>query len=305
LIRYLEHKNIDKKKWDECLASSPNGIVYASSWYLDIVSPQWCALVEDDYKAIFPLCARKKFGFNYLFQPFFTQQGGLFIAGKNCSEDQVKNFIDAIPAKFKLVEINLNTGNFIHEFSPYKVERRRTHLLDLKNEYEQIQKKYSENLRRNIKRAIRFNIQVERSNSIQPIIELFRSTRGKSIDALKEKDYLLLSRLENEAAQREMVSIYCTKNTSGELSAGAVFLKTFDGYIFLFSAAGTEAKETGAMSLIIDRFIQEHSTENKVLDFEGSMNESLARFYKSFGSQEIVYLQIRKNTLPPIIRRFK
>ncbi len=39
-----------------------NGLIYAKSWYLDIVADQWDALVENDYEKIFPLVHRKKYG---------------------------------------------------------------------------------------------------------------------------------------------------------------------------------------------------------------------------------------------------
>ncbi|MBK7430609.1 MAG: hypothetical protein IPI62_06680 [Bacteroidetes bacterium] len=78
MIKHLRHTEINKSKWDNTIKLSPEGIVYAASWYLDIVSPGWEALMDDDYKFIFPLCTRSKFGFSYLYQPHFTQQGGLF-----------------------------------------------------------------------------------------------------------------------------------------------------------------------------------------------------------------------------------
>ena len=87
--------------------------------------------------------------------------------------------------------------------------------------------------------------------------------------------------------------------------AGAIFLKSTHSYIFLFSATNDEAKEKGAMSLLIDSFIRDHANVDHLLDFEGSMNVNLARFYKSFGSKEVVYLQILKNDLPFIIRWLK
>jgi hypothetical protein len=59
------------------------------------------------------------------------------------------------------------------------------------------------------------------------------------------------------------------------------------------------------MSAIINSFIREHSGEKLYLDFEGSMDANLSRFYKSFGSKEIVYLQIRKNNLPVLLRWLK
>jgi len=35
------------------------------------------------------------------------------------------------------------------------------------------------------------------------------------------------------------------------------------------------------------------------------MDPDLARFYQGFGSKEVLYLQLHKNTLPALLRRFK
>jgi len=83
-----------------------NGMVYGCSWYLDIVCPEWEALVQDDYEAIFPLTCNRKFGIRYLYQPFFTQQLGIFSRGL-LSGELVEKFLDAIPVHFRFAEINL------------------------------------------------------------------------------------------------------------------------------------------------------------------------------------------------------
>ena len=48
MIKYLQHGEINKEKWDDCINLSPRGLVYALSWYLDAVHPGWEALVEND-----------------------------------------------------------------------------------------------------------------------------------------------------------------------------------------------------------------------------------------------------------------
>jgi hypothetical protein len=78
MITYLTHKEIDFEKYDRCIDLSLNGIVYAYSWYLDMVTDDWDILVEDDYKSVMPLPKRKKFGIHYIYQPFFVQQLGVF-----------------------------------------------------------------------------------------------------------------------------------------------------------------------------------------------------------------------------------
>ena len=305
MIRYLKHTDINKLKWDTCITSSAQSLLYAESWFLDIVSPGWDALVEDDYKSVFPLTKRKKFGINYLFQPFFTQQLGLFSIDVNISENKVIEFLSAIPGKFKLIEIQLNSFNYFTSFNSFTINRKLTCHLSLSESYEKIRENYSENLRRNIKKSLTSGIETTKNVVPEDIISLFRLNKGLEINKLKEGDYKTFLKLLSEANSRNLLDCRGILDSNGNLIAGCIFLKSKFSFIFLFSATNKEAKETGAMSLLIDSFIKEHSNEDNLLDFEGSMDINLARFYKSFGSKEVVYLQIQKNNLPVIIRWLK
>ena len=305
MIRFLKHTEIDKVKWDDVQTTSAQGLVYAQTWFLDIVCPGWEALVEDDYNFIFPLTKRKKAGINYLFQPNFTQQLGLFSRNEFISESKMKEFLSAIPKHFKLIEIQLNVENVITDAATFIINRKITHHLNLSDSIEKIRSNYSENLLRNIKKATGNEIKLSKKILPADIIHLFRQNRGSKIKNLKSEDYDSLQKLAEEAEKRNCLDCRGIINSGENLIAGAIFLKSFRSYIFLFSATNEEAKEKGAMSLLIDSFIAEHSGEDKLLDFEGSMDVNLARFYKSFGSKEVVYLQILKNNLPVIIRWLK
>ena len=302
MIRYLKHDEIDFEKWNVSIDACANGMVYAKSWYLDIVSPGWDASVADDYFAVFPITWRKKYGISYLHQPFFTQQLGVFSKQK-LSEVQIQNFLNAIPGKFKLIEIQLNHQNKISK-SDFKISERVTHHLDLSQSYESIQKNYSDNLKRNLKRAQQNALTVTNEFEIESLIDLFKSNRGKEVETLKEKDYVTLEKLVKEGSKRNLISKVGV-NINSKLEAGAIFIQSNNEYIFLFSATSDKAKEYGAMTFTIDHFIKIHSPEKMNLDFEGSMDAGLARFYKSFGSKEVVYLQIRKNNLPLPLRWLK
>jgi hypothetical protein len=305
LIKYLKHSEIDKQAWDETIAGSSHGLVYAFSWYLDIVSPGWDALTEGNYNAVFPLTKRKKAGFNYLYQPFFTQQLGLFSIQSPPDELYLKEFLDAIPCSFRLIEIQLNTANKFSSSTGFNLYQRKTHLLDLSDGYQKIHSSYSENLRRNIKKFEKSKCTVSTGGNVHEIISLFRSNRGENISTLRSTDYEIFEKLMAAANERNLLETITVKNESDDLIAGALFLKSVHSYIFIFSATSEEGKKNGSMSCIIDSFIKSRCNSNGALDFEGSMDENLSRFYKSFGSQEIVYLQIRKNNLPLLIRWLK
>ncbi len=303
MIRYLENKAIDKKQWDQLIQTASNGMVYAMSWYLDIVSPGWDAMVENDYESVFPLPHSKKYGINYLRQPHFTQQLGIF-SSRPVSESLVQKHLNAIPEKFRFIEINLNTNNYSSS-GDFKNEKRLTHLLDLNSSYETLYKAYSENLKRNISKAVKSELSLDFNGDENRIVSMFRQNRGKDIAALKSKDYQTLLILMKEGRRRGIVQVIVAKTIKGNLCAGAIFIYSHGQIIFLFSATSSEAKKNGAMSMIIDHVIKSNAGKAMILDFEGSMDPNLARFYKGFASKEAVYLRIRRNNLPKFVRWVK
>ncbi len=193
MIKYLKHDEIDTEKWDDCIKNAFNGRVYAFTWYLDMVNEKWEALVENDYERVFPLTPGKKFGINYLYQPRFTQQLGIF-SRSILSEETVHRFIDAIPGKYKFADINLNSFNQLAGDED-KIKPWLNHELDLINSYEKIASNYSTNLKRNLKKAAKSPLTLVKSIKPEDIIELFKNNKGKDLDNLTDNDYELLRRL--------------------------------------------------------------------------------------------------------------
>lgn len=303
MIKHLTHKNIDKQKWDDCISKSFNGIVYGCSWYLDIVCEGWEALVEGDYKTVMPLTAGKKYGITYLYPPAFTQQLGVFSTDV-LSEELVLRFINNIPPKFKFFEFNLNTFNKLS--SPgYQLKKNINCELDLIDSYQNLFQKYSDNTKRNVKKAQENNIRISFDVTIDELIEMFRANRGNSIKRLQTKHYDMLKTIVERSKSKGLAKLIGVKSAKNKLCAGAVFIVSKEKIIFLFSASNREAKENRAMFFLIDNFIRENSQRNLILDFEGSNDADLARFYKGFGSKECTYVQVRKNNLPWYIKWMK
>jgi hypothetical protein len=303
VITYLRHKEIDRLKWDNCVQRSVNGIIYAYSWYLDVVSPEWEALVEDDYASVMPLTGAKKMGIYYLFPPFFTQQLGVFSVIK-LNEEKIKEFISAIPPKYSYFEINLNTFN---KFSSMEmiIHPNLTHELDLIESYENIYTGYSENTCRNLKRAGAAGLIIDKQAAPAQIIKLFRNNKGRNFESLGDREYGILEDLIETCLSKGRAQIWSVLTKEKRVCAGAFFVESNGKVIFLFSGANQVARTNSAMPFLIDRFISENANRNLVLDFEGSNDPNLARFYKSFGSKECVYLQVKVNRLPWYLKVFK
>jgi hypothetical protein len=70
-----------------------------------------------------------------------------------------------------------------------------------------------------------------------------------------------------------------------------------DRIIFLFSGSDEKHKDKHALTMILDNVIREFSETQYTLDFEGSDNDGLARFYKGFGGTEVFYPELKYNNL--------
>lgn len=96
MIRYLKNNEIDVKKWDACVEQSPNGLLYASSFFLNNLC-MWDALVLNDYEAVMPLPKRKKWGVEYIYNPAYAAQCG--VTGNNINTEIIQPLIINTPKR--------------------------------------------------------------------------------------------------------------------------------------------------------------------------------------------------------------
>jgi hypothetical protein len=303
MIWFSENKDIDKKKWDQCIQQAPSGMVYALSWYLDRVCKNWKALIEDDYVTVFPLISGRKYGIRYLYQPYFAQQLGIF-SKKSLDSITINRFINSIPKAYKLIEISLNSSNQFH-LKNFKIKNNTTFELDLNSSYQNLTGQYSTNTKRNITKAVKKQVVIKKESNVEELIGLFRKNLGSVLKEIRTTHYNNLRSVMLEGLTRELGEIYAAYGPKGDYCAGAYFLFSLRRFVFLFSASSRESRENGAMFLIVDKFIKEKAGNNYLLDFQGSNIEGLARFYRGFGSKPNIYSSISRNNLPWPIRMLK
>ena len=300
-LQYISNKNIDKAKWDDCIAHSPNGLIYAFSWYLDTMSKHWDALVLGDYETVMPLTWNKKYGIHYLYQPWFCASLGIF-SKKKMNAKSVEQFLKAVPDKFRYWDIALNQQNFF-SVEAYPLKERINYVLNLNPSYETIAANYRTNLKRNIKKAEAAQLQVKKDVPLKAILALAKETMQR-ISPISDEEMNLFSKLFKKAKQHqqaETLGIYL-KN---ELLASAVFFYSHNRWYYILVGNHPNGKTIGASHYLIDRFLHAHAGENALLDFEGSDVRNLAFFYSSYGATEEKYPAIRMNKLPKLLKWLK
>jgi len=281
-IIHLRNEAIDRERWDSCIAQSGNQLTYAFTWYLDVVSPHWEALVSFDYEYVMPLPAKRRYKVPYLVQPILTQQLGIF-SKTEITESIVEEFIKEIP--YFSYELNFNEQNFCPKALIFP-----NFLLNLDKSYTEIKAKYTKNTQRNIEKAIKLNLKIRTGLSVEDFLKFYYTI---------EKDFLtirhsVLEKLLRMGISVNALKIYGVYSSEDKLIAGLCLLRSPKRLTYLLPASNNEGKASSAMFLLIDKLILENAGKEMILDFEGSSIEGIARFYKGFGAKNHPYYILKR-----------
>ena len=305
-IRYVTYQQIDKVRWDACIASADNGLIYAYSFYLDTMAKHWDALILNDYEAVMPLTWNKKYGIAYLHQPFFTASLGVFGSGLNIT--LVNDFLIAIPSKFKYWDIYLNYANYFHPevigLNNFCLYERVNYVLPLNDSYENLFITFRDNTKRNIKKAEQLNCVVKKDTAITDVIALAKN-QSKTFSPVTNEDFDNFKKLYHQLQQQQKAAAYGIYTPNGDLVSSAVFFFSHKRAYYILVGNHPNGKTIGASHALINAFIKDYAGQDLLLDFEGSDIPSVAFFYSSFGAKEEKYTGLKLNQLPFWMKWFK
>lgn len=293
-IQYLSQQEIDKSKWNGCVANSFNGLMYGLTHYLNAMANQWSGLVLNNYEAVMPLTWKRKFGINYLYQPPFIQQLGIFgNAVKN--EELVSAFMQEAKNRFSFCEIHLNNG---HPPVAAGLQVRSNYVLNLQTDYSNIESGFTGDLKKNLIRTRRFQLRYAASNNIDESMALYLNNYASRTTHVTSKHYTRFTALCKLLQQNGNLLIRNVYHANSQLLATGIFL--YDGRR-LYNMANTtlpEGRQLEANHFLLAQLIEEFSNQPLLLDFEGSDIEGIAFFYQKFGAVNQPYYFWRFNQLP-------
>lgn len=284
MIHYLKRHQLDKTKYNNLIKASINSRIYAFSWYLDCVADNWDVLVLNDYEAVMPLPWRQKYFIKYIYPPAWTQQLGVF-STTEISEKLILDFINAIPKKFRKVTIQFNSEN---KFQYKNLTERVNYVLSLDRSYEEIYKGFRRDRKVRIKEGkINKFIIKEKNFEVQDLVKI--SKKDYSFLNIPKQNYSVLKRLFKNLSVNRNCFMMGAVNNRNEVLGGVLFLKDSNRITYLFSVANLNGKKQQVISVLVSNVIEKYANTNYVLDFEGSMVDGIADFYRSFGGKVETY----------------
>ena len=300
MIQFINRSDIDEVKYNACIENSLQSRIYAYSWYLDIACDNWGALILNDYEAVMPLPWRKKMFIKYVYPPFWILQLGLF-----SKESQDENeFLIALFSSFRFVETKMNTANAFSIFKANQIEKR-TQFLSLKDEYSRISLAYKRERKKELKKAMKYDLVERWNDSPDKLIDLYKSNVGRRVKKLKDSDYLNLLKLMEVCRDKKMGELLSIYDNNQRLVASAFFITHHKRVSILVSSTDFKNRKNGANTFLIDRAIFKYQRHYNDFDFGGSSIKSIANFFKSFGSKDQGIILLKYNNLPRVLRFFK
>lgn len=294
-MKILKNSEIDRSKWDQTILNSPTPWVFAQSFYLDATCPGWAALEDGNYKSIMPLTLSKKLGIEYLVQPPFTPQLGIF----GTYTAKINNdFFELLKTHYKYIDIELNASNTEHA---RETKDKRTFVIEAGEKIT-----YNTNTKRNIAKAEKSGLKIGRpegESAIRLSKKLLNPFLHNKLKLKRTHIRMFENLLENSSAQKKLQT-FVVKSSNEKITALAHFISNGQHAVYLKGAAFD--RDSGSMHFLMHHAIGFYRNSGvKVFDFGGGQSDSMARFYSGFGATELIYKTYRYNNLPKAIRWLK
>lgn len=286
MIRFVKHQDINPEKWDNAVLGATQPSALATYACLDILADYtWNALVEDDYQCVMPLPYRSKMGLSYIYTPFFLAHLGPFSQNK-VEQKTILDFFNHIPKKFIQQDLILNRET-LSLLPDNEVFAMTSYQLDLSLPHQSLFNDFSQNTKRNIAAGEKHFLTVNLNNqSLSNIVRLFRDNKGHNKEVhFRESDYQKLICLAEWLLKEDKLDVVEVRKTDGSLIAGALMVKDVDCYRFWFSGRDNTEAECKPMFFLINEYLKKVAGKPGGFDFNGSMNENVARMYKGFGGK--------------------
>jgi hypothetical protein len=303
VYKYLKHHEIDKERWDKCVFNSRQSQIFAMSYFLDVVSPDWEAIVKEEdgqYAAVLPVPQRKKYFIRYIVHPFFAQQLGFFSID-TLTEHDYRETIALLKKKFSYISsyrFNIdNDQELIRELYPAAVINQ-TYYLDLNRPYEEIWQGYARGHKYSVKKKVALTI--SETDDLEGLLLLFNTFTFPGYSKTYPQYFKAVRELYQVLQQKNMCRIYAAMDESGTVCASTLILYFKKDVIILKLTSSNLGKRLNASTKLLDFIILSYAGKAETCNFGGTGKPSIHYYYEGFGCQPVSYLQISLNNLPLI-----
>ncbi len=293
-IQHLTHNEINTLKWDKSIRDSFNGVIFAFSWYLDIIAEDWEALVSEDYEYVMPLPLRHIMGITYVEMPKFSVHLGVFTK-KMLDEKILHEFLEKIP--YPCLGYALNVHNPISVDVNFKVKNSPSYRLDMISSYSKAKQRYTTEFNALLVKSISSNVAVQNGLSPNSFVD-FMQNNAQLKNKLHQDKVEILRRLAVNAVRYRVGVIYGAYSANNNLSAAALLIGSHNKAYFVAAGASKQGIKENAMALLLNVYLEQQAEYNLTILFEGLNLPDREKFITGIGAKRYSQYTLEQNNLP-------
>ncbi|MFW6271609.1 MAG: GNAT family N-acetyltransferase [Desulfosalsimonas sp.] len=281
--------------------------VFSRPWWLDAVcGPNaWdVALVKSGGRvaASMPYVIRKTKGLKQISMPRLTQALGPYLTPSNAKyakqlareKDLMEELIAQLPAFDRFAQ---NFHYRITNWLPFYWQgffqtTRYTYVIEDLSDLDVLWRNFQENIRRECRKANKM-VQVQSTPDPSEFYRVNALTfhhQGRKIPY----SYDYFSRLDTACAEQKARRMFFAKDKDQRIHAAVYIVWDENSAYYLMGGADPELRNSGANSLLMWEAIKFAASVTRKFDFEGSMIESVERFFRAFGARQTPYFHVTK-----------
>jgi lipid II:glycine glycyltransferase (peptidoglycan interpeptide bridge formation enzyme) len=299
----------NKEKYREFCKTEKNIPIFSKDWWLDSVcnKGEWdVALVEKGGQIVasMPYYVRRFFGLKIITMPKLTQNMGPYIKYppgqkyyKTLSWD--KKITEELISQFPATDFfQQNFHHSIQNWLPFywhdfQQTTSYTYLIENTSPKSLLQNCETDIRRRRRRKAKKAGIKVIETQDVESFYKLNKKTFARK-DRKIPYSLQFFKKVFIACHKHNACKIILAVNSNETIVAGGFFVEDYNTVYYLMGGIDPEYKDLGAMDLLLHNYIVETLDRGKNFDFEGSMIESIEKYFRSFGAIQKPYCHISK-----------
>ncbi|NLR91584.1 hypothetical protein [Flammeovirga agarivorans] len=295
---------INVEQWDECIEQSSQSTIFAFSWYLDITTEDWWAVIVEEkgkYVWVMPFPIKKKLNYYYIQMPVYCPELGYFSTVAS-SEQLFSNALQLIQqeVRYCISYIGNQHNNFGNSVFYEDVT------IDLNKSWEEIYAQFSKDKKTNYKRAKKYHQNMYSSDDPTALVQLFIKHTIPRIGDVNIKDAeTIIPQLIATSIEKGKGELYYTRYEDKEDAAAFFFRHQNKLHYFLNSADEQQRKRNGRM-YILSKIMEDNSDKPLTFHFgayikENSLDDysmNVRPYFEGFGVKKITFPALEWNHLP-------
>lgn len=303
------HTMTAKEKYREFCNTQNNVPIFSKDWWLDSVCgyDNWDVILIEKSGNIFasmPYVQTKKANITSLHHPILTQTMGIYFnypakqkyyKKLSFEKEMIEKILKQLP-KFDRFSQSFDykaTNLLPFHWAGFDINVKYTYVIE-KSTIVDLEKNFETDIRRRRRKADAVGIRVIESDDIRTFYELNKKTfirQGKEIPYSFE----FIDNLYNSCKRHNACKMFSAITTDEIVIASSFLIYDESTVYYLMGGIDPDKKDLGGMDTVLFESIKFTLESERTFNFEGSMIESIEKYFRSFGAVQKPYFNVSKS----------